>query len=54
MGKMGKKKWTKPEITKVKLISEEAILTGCKLSGGTATAIGSGTCAAKTCKGLTS
>lgn len=27
------KKWIKPEITKVVLVPEEAVLTGCKVSG---------------------
>jgi hypothetical protein len=32
---MVKKKWKKPECTRIKLVPEEAVLTGCKL-GGTA------------------
>jgi hypothetical protein len=28
--KMAKKKWSKPECKKVKLVPEEAVITGCK------------------------
>lgn len=27
---MGKKKWIRPECSKVKLVPEEAVITGCK------------------------
>ena len=32
---MIKKKWSKPECKRVKLVPEEAVLTGCKVKLGT-------------------
>ena len=31
---MVKKKWSKPECEKVRLVAEEAVLTGCKMATG--------------------
>jgi hypothetical protein len=42
---MAKKKWLKPELKKVDLVPEEAVLSGCKLSKGQGGAGGQGNCA---------
>ncbi len=49
---MGIKKWLKPECMKIKLVPEEAVLTGCKLGTGGSKGPGTGNC--KFCQNLTS
>lgn len=52
---MVKKKWSKPECVKVKLLAEEAQLIGCKLPGANATGFGGGQCGGdRSCKNHTS
>jgi len=43
---MKKKKWLKPEGVRIKLVAEEAVLTGCK-AGGSAGPGGQRNCAGK-------
>jgi hypothetical protein len=45
-----KKKWSKPECEKVKLVSEEAVLTGCKTPTTPVIIKNKPTCAASGCK----
>jgi hypothetical protein len=52
---MVKKKWSRPECIKVKLLAEEAQLIGCKLPGQGSTGFGGGQCGAiRSCKNVTS
>jgi len=52
---MVKKKWSKPQCIKVKLLAEEAQLAGCKLPFQGATGFGGGNCgASRSCKNITS
>lgn len=45
MKNMKKKKWSKPECVRVKLVTEEAVLWGCKTAGAAAARSGLwGTC----------
>lgn len=43
---MAKKKWSKPECKRVKLVPEEAVLTGCK-AGGQSGPSGANNCAGR-------
>jgi hypothetical protein len=52
---MGKKKWSKPECSRVKLVAEEALLIGCKLANNPATGFGGGSCGVnRSCKNTSS
>lgn len=52
---MEKKQWVKPELMKVDLVPEEAVICGCKLRSGRGGAGGQGNCSHPTqCFGLTS